>query len=235
MQFFFGQYNLYDKSVQLDPVEQKHCLKVLRKKTGDLIQVTDGTGKIYETRIVDDNWKNPFFTCETIKEVEERKYVLSIGIALTKNLQRIEWFLEKSTEIGIDSIYFIETSRSEKAKFKKDRFDNILRSAAKQSGNLKLPKIYELQSLNNFLEKPFFETEQKFIAYCEDKPEAHLFSQLEKGVAVSVLIGPEGDFSSDEVKEAESKGFQRISLGDSRLRTETAGIVACEIVNLANL
>ena len=95
--------------------------------------------------------------------------------------------------------------------------------------------MYELQSLDDFLEKPFFESEQKFIAYCEEKPEAHLFTQLEKGVPVSVLIGPEGDFTSDEVKAAESKGFQRISLGNSRLRTETAGIVACEIVNLANL
>jgi 16S rRNA (uracil1498-N3)-methyltransferase len=235
MQFFFGQYNLYDKSVQLDPVEQKHCLKVLRKKTGDLIQVTDGTGKIYETRIVDDNWKNPVFTCEEIKEVEERKYALSIAIALTKNLQRVEWFLEKSTEIGIDSIYFIESSRSEKAKFKKERFENILRSAAKQSGNLKLPKMYELQSFEDYIEKPFFEKEQKFIAYCEDKPEAHLFSQLEKGISASVLIGPEGDFTSEEVQLAEGKGFNRISLGNSRLRTETAGIVACEIVNLANL
>lgn len=235
MQFFFGQYNLYNESVELDPVEQKHCLKVLRKKTGDLIDVTDGTGKIYKTRIVDDNWNNPVFSCEEILEVAQRNYALSIAIALTKNLQRIEWFLEKSTEIGIDAIYFIETARSEKAKFKKDRFENILRSAAKQSGNLKLPKLHPLCTYSEFLEMPFFENEQKFIAYCEEKPEAHLFHKLGKKLSVSVLIGPEGDFTKEEVLEAERKGFERISLGTSRLRTETAGIVACQIVNLCNI
>lgn len=235
MQFFFGQYNLYNDIVELDAEEQRHCLKVLRKKAGELIQVTDGTGKIYHTRIIEDNWKAPLFKCEEITEVEERPYSLSIAIAVTKNLQRIEWFLEKSTEIGIDHIFFIESERSEKAKIKQHRFENILRSAAKQSGNLKLPKIHELMPFDRFLEKPFFEKEQKFIAYCEGKVPEHLYPSVTKEKPVCVVIGPEGDFTKAEIEQAAAKDFKPISLGNSRLRTETAGIVACEIVNLANL
>lgn len=235
VQFFFGQYNLYDKSIILDSAELKHCLKVLRKKKGDLIKVTDGTGKYYVTEIIDDNWNSPQFRCIEVKEAGINNCKLSIAIALTKNLQRIEWFLEKSTEIGLDEIYFIQTKRSEKASVKKLRFINILKSAAKQSGNLKIPKLHDPISLSELFTKVKTINAQKFIAYCEEKQNDHLFHLVEKDIPVIVLIGPEGDFTKDEVEQAIENDFKTISLGNSRLRTETAGIVACEIVNLKNL
>ena len=217
----------------LDEAESRHCIKVLRLKQGDTIYLTDGKGFFYLAKISDTNPKH----CQLIitqKEEEQktRNYQLHIAIAPTKNIDRFEWFLEKVTEIGVDEITPIVTENSERKVVKLERLEKIVISAMKQSLKATKPIIHPIINFKDFIGH---ETNaQKYIGHCYegDKKELiHSISTKEKHI---VLIGPEGDFSLSEVEEAIAKGFQPVSLGNSRLRTETAGIVACHTLAIKN-
>lgn len=220
----------------LDSGESRHCLRVLRKKRGDRVQVVDGNGNLYEAEITGDRAK----TCELKiisheKNYGRRDFKVSIAIAIPKNTERFEWFLEKATEIGIDAIIPMLTEKSERSTLNTARLRKILVSAMKQSGKAYLPVLHEPSRFSDMMVSGILASEQKFIAVCSrEHTLPHLKSKYQKGKDALVLIGPEGDFTGGEVKLAAASGFQPVSLGASRLRMETAGVVACHTVNLMN-
>ncbi|MEI7420620.1 MAG: 16S rRNA (uracil(1498)-N(3))-methyltransferase [Prolixibacteraceae bacterium] len=232
MNIFFVA-DLSSGSFVLNKEESRHCIKVLRLKKDDQILVMNGKGSIFQAAI---QYPDPN-ACQVIVLKEEssqieRTYQLTIAIAPTKNMDRFEWFLEKSTEIGIDRIVPIICQHSERKDLKTERLEKILVSAIKQSGQLFLPELTQSMPFKDFIRLPF--EGDRFIAHC-DSGEKQLFkNSLSAGKNVLVLIGPEGDFDSVEIKLALSQGFKPVSLGESRLRTETAGVVACHTVCLVN-
>ncbi|MCO6464392.1 MAG: 16S rRNA (uracil(1498)-N(3))-methyltransferase [Saprospiraceae bacterium] len=209
--------------VTLSDEEHQHCTKVLRKKVGETIFVTDGLGYIYTVKILDST------KATTIGKILSSSYKdslhprIAIAISPTKNVSRIEWFVEKATEIGISAIYLLHTRRTEKKSENTARMDKILISAMKQSLNVHLPTLQHI-TFDEFLKTMADEFEQKFIAYCNGPTEL-LSSVCKKSQSSLLLIGPEGDFTAEEVQQAIKSGCKEVSLGDSRLRTETAGIV----------
>ena len=230
MIIFYSRTVLADQAT-LEGDEMTHCTRVLRKQTGDLILITDGHGKLYEATIGMIT-KNALH-CHIKKTVRETLHPCSYAICTTptKNPARLEWFVEKATEIGIREIVLFFAARSEKKNVNEQRLHNILISAMKQSGNLILPKLVICKNTADALE--YCKTYQhRFMAYCGE--EAPFLSDLTKvGEDTIVLIGPEGDFTSEEVETARKHAFQVVSLGDARLRTETAGIVALMMMHLA--
>jgi len=236
MQLFYSPDILSDiipQQVQLGEEESAHCVRVLRKKAGDTIQITDGRGGLFEAVVNNNDPKKCLVTIVSASGIMPRKsYRLRIAVAPTKNIERFEWFLEKATEMGITEITPVICEHSERTVLRTDRLQKILISAMKQSMNLHMPVLHESVKLSDFLEKEF--TGQKFIGYVEEKQEVLLKQRYQKGSDCLVLIGPEGDFSKDELKEAKQKGFEAISLGNSRLRTETAALVATMTINLLN-
>ncbi|WP_462318780.1 16S rRNA (uracil(1498)-N(3))-methyltransferase [Marinilabilia sp.] len=218
----------------LNEEEAKHCIKVLRHKAGDEIYVIDGKGSRFLCQIAEASPKS--CKLDILKTEKEAPSVeqCHIAIAPTKSIDRFEWFLEKSTEIGVDKITPILCKQSERKRIKLPRLERVIIAATKQSQRLWKPDIRELTDIYSFLEKDHPET-RKYIAHCEENEKKELFSELQKGEpgdSVLILIGPEGDFSSEEIAKALSKGFQPVSLGKNRLRTETAGIAACMSVQL---
>lgn len=227
MQLFYCK-NLQE-SLEILEEESRHITKVLRLKERDCLNVTDGKGNLFKVKIIDTKPKKCKIEIIGIEKKESHPYYLHIAIAPTKNIQRLEWFLEKATEIGVNEITPIICKKSERKKVKLDRCHRILLSAMKQSLKFHLPKLNEPISFSNFINKPF--EGNKFIAYCKSTEDAHLKSQvLEKEILV--LIGPEGDFTKDEISEALKYKFQDVSLGVSRLRTETAGIFVANTINI---
>lgn len=219
--------------VTLDQTESKHAVKVLRMHEGDRVKLIDGKGGVYEAEIADLHPKKCRLSILNVqKEINRKKFRLHIAIAPTKNIARFEWFLEKATEIGIDEITPLLSEHSERKIIKYDRSEKILISAMKQSQKAFLPKLNELTSFNEFIQNNL--EKQKFIAHCNEGEKNHLKNAIQKESDLIILIGPEGDFSQEEVLTAKEKGFKEISLGDERLRTETAGILACHIANLMN-
>ena len=217
----------------LNEEESKHCKKVLRLKNGDRIYLTNGVGGLFEAEIIDDlSKKIELKIVETKHEFGKRDFKLHIAIAPTKNINRFEWFLEKATEIGIDEITPILSNHSERKIIKEERLNKVITSAMKQSLKAYHPILNPFSSFNEFINKEF--DSQKFIAHCEDVEKDNLKNIYSNGSDVLILIGPEGDFSIDEIEKAKNANFIPISLGESRLRTETAGIVACHTVNLIN-
>jgi 16S rRNA (uracil1498-N3)-methyltransferase len=213
--------------------ESWHCTRVLRLSEGGTIHLTDGLGNLYECMIqIADPKKCVVNVVSVQSEYLKRKNYLHIGIAPTKSMDRFEWFLEKATEIGIDEITPVFCTHSERIRIKTERLQKILVAAMKQSLKAYLPKLNEPADLKNFLSKDF--TGQKFIAYCESGEEDELQKMYQKGANALILIGPEGDFSHEEIALAKKQGFIPISVGKSRLRTETAGIVACHTITLLN-
>ena len=230
MQLFYLE-NPKDEII-LSAEESKHATKVLRKKEGDVLSFTDGKGNLYKAEItVADSRKCRLKVVSTEQKEKQHNYHLHIAIAPTKNMDRFEWFLEKATEIGIDEITPIICSRSERKVIKTERCNRILLSAMKQSLKFHLPKLNEAISLNDFLKQDY--EGAKYIAHCEDgeKKELKIVNKTEKYL---ILIGPEGDFSPKEIDLALHNQFKAVSLGTSRLRTETAGIVAVHTLNLKN-
>ncbi len=221
-------------TLKLDEEESNHAIKVLRMKAGDSLQIVDGRGGYYEARISDPNHKRcGVEIVESFSEFEKRPYHLHIAIAPTKNIERLEWFVEKATEIGIDEITPIICEHSERKIVKKDRLDKIAVSAMKQSKKAYLPVVNEPVSMFSFVSK--CKETQKFIAHCmSDSERTDLSSSYKPGSDVVVLIGPEGDFSPAELKESLKYGFEPVLMGQSRLRTETAGVVAVHTVVLLN-
>ena len=215
--------------------ESKHIVRVLRLKSGELINIIDGKGSFYTAKIINENPKKCQVVVETIeKDYDKRDFNLSIAIAPTKNNDRFEWFCEKATEIGIDKIIPIISFQSERRNIKPDRFKKKIISAVKQSLKAYMPEFTELVKFKDLIEKDF--DGKKYIAHCNDavKKINHLKDLYKKGEDVLVLIGPEGDFTPEEVEQAIENGFEEITISKSRLRTETAGIVTAEIINLIN-
>jgi 16S rRNA (uracil1498-N3)-methyltransferase len=218
----------------LDPEESKHCTRVLRKKTGDLIDIADGKGVFYKASITDANPAKCTFRIEQVSPEPPRNFHLHIALSPTKNPDRTEWFVEKAVEIGVDEITFIDCEHTERTRMKSDRVHKIAISAMKQSLKASLPVIHGLTPFSTFISNPKNSAE-KFIAFVDEHNPLHLNHVASPGKQSIVLIGPEGDFSNTELTLSANAGYQKVSLGKSRLRTETAGVVACHIINLINL
>jgi 16S rRNA (uracil1498-N3)-methyltransferase len=221
--------------LDLPETESYHISRVLRLKPGEKINLTDGKGNLFLTTIerIDKKYVSVIMD-ECIREYEKRNYYLHIAIAPTKNLERFEWFAEKATEIGVDEITPLVTEHSERRKLRYDRIEKIMIAAMKQSLKAYKPQLNPIIKFGQFLENFNF-TGEKYIATCMDTPRLGIDQIYTKGKDATVIIGPEGDFSPEELKIAFSKDFQAISLGNSRLRTETAGVVTCYAVHLLNL
>ena len=234
MQLFYNPEILETtKEIIFDKVESAHIVRVLRKKESDILHITNGKGFLFDAKIVIANDKKCLASIiKTEQKPKPWNYYLHIAIAPTKNNDRIEWFLEKATEIGIDEITPIICSNSERRVVKTDRFEKIIQSAMKQSLKFTLPKLNEPIKFTEFINQKF---EGKIcIAHCEEQAKSLLKTVINPSEKVTILIGPEGDFSSDEIKKALLKDFTPISLGESRLRTETAGLVAVNLVSFIN-
>jgi len=219
----------YSTSIENDCIilkeeEHLHCSKVLRKQISDEINVTDGKGNLYNCKISEINKSNTICQIISLERTEKPEPYVAIGISPTKNPARLEWFIEKAVEIGISEILIFKAQRTEKKSLNESRLMKILISAMKQSLNLYLP---ELIIINTFQEisKYCSHFDHKYIAYC-DGPTDLLSEVYTKSGSGLVLIGPEGDFTKDEIKYAENLNFHPASLGKTRLRTETAGLVA---------
>ncbi len=223
-----------DLPVLLDAEESLHCIKVLRKKNGDIINVTDGKGYLYKAEIINDNHKRcELKIVEKIIQQSQRKYYLNIAIAPTKNMERFEWFIEKAVEIGIDEITPILTEHSERKVLKMERIEKIIVATIKQAQVYHLPKINGLQKFDEFIRNNT--SRHKFIAHCEDSTNKHELRKICSNIEnATILIGPEGDFSHDEISRAVKNDFLEVSLSANRLRTETAAIVACNIFAVNN-
>lgn len=220
-------------SNELPEEEAQHCTRVLRLNIGDEITLTDGKGNFYQAEITAATNKR----CQVaIKETRYQEPLwpchLHIAMAPTKNMDRNEWFAEKATEIGFDELTFLNCRFSERKVIKTERISKILVSAIKQSLKARLPKLNEMTDFHTFIQQDF--KVQKFIAHCYEGEKKQLKEALTPGEDALVLIGPEGDFSEEEVQKAIEHGFVPISLGKSRLRTETAALVACHTLNLMN-
>ncbi len=215
----------------LTPEESWHCAKVLRKKAGDEVELIDGHGAFYKGKLLTIHEK------ATVAEVtegpihsEQRHYTLHLAIAPTKNIDRIEWMLEKAVEIGVDEATFIKCKNSERVAIKHERMVKIAESAVKQSKQALIPKIHDLVKFDNVLKLP---ADMKLIAFCSDEfPKTSLKDLEFKGKSVLVLIGPEGDFSPEEINHAHENGFVPVSLGNTRLRTETAGLYVVQALSI---
>ncbi len=214
----------------LDDHERIHCGKVLRKKTGDFVFVTDGKGTLYSGTIGSISKKEIWILQLEEVSISKKGHRRAIAIAPTKNIDRLEWFIEKSTELGITDIYPFLSHRSERKAIKPLRLEKILVSAMKQSKNFNKPTLHPLDALKNVMRYDFGSM-SKYIAHCME-PELSLHKLYETGSDAIVLIGPEGDFTEEEVSLSKTNNWTEISLGSSRLRTETAGIVACHLLNL---
>ena len=230
MQLFYLEKPL--KDIILTAEESKHAIKVLRKKEGDVLDFTDGKGWRYKARITTANIKKcKLQIISSEQKKKQHNYHLHIAIAPTKNIDRFEWFLEKSCEIGIDEITPIICERSERKIVKKERCNRILLSAMKQSLKYHLPKLNETIYFSDFISKKH--EGNKFIAHCGEGVKSELRKEKIEGETL-ILIGPEGDFSPKEIEKSEHNNFTPISLGNSRLRTETAGIVTVNTINIFN-
>ena len=217
---------------RLSEPESKHAVRVLRIQSGDEIQLIDGQGNYYKAKITDDHPKRCQFEVMDKWEESKRNFHLHIAIAPTKNNERLEWFLEKATEIGVDEITPTLCEHSERKVIKEERLEKIIVSAMKQSGRATLPKLNPLTKIKDFVDQSFSGT--KVIAHCYENEKQSIGEAIQKSQDVVVLIGPEGDFSEAEVQKAIESDFVPISLSDFRLRTETAGIAACHAVQFMN-
>lgn len=220
----------------LSEEESKHAVRVLRLKLGDKIELIDGHGGFYDAEIIDDNQKRcSVKIIGTKKEWEKRNVFLHIAIAPTKNNDRTEWFVEKAVETGIDEVSLIDCDNSERTVMKVERLQKVAISAMKQSLKAYLPKLNEIKVFKKFIEETNSFKGEKFIAHCNYRGTLpHLKSAYTPKTNTLILIGPEGDFTMDEVNHALQNGFKEISLGSSRLRTETAALYACTTINILN-
>jgi len=234
MQLFYNaEITPQTQQVTFDKTESKHIVRVLRKKEGDTIFITNGNGQLFSSQIEIANDKRCLVNIIKIENFEKHwNYYLHIAIAPTKLNDRFEWFIEKATEIGIDEITPIICDHSERKILKMERMEKIIHSAAKQSLKYHFPKLNEPITFNEFLNSPF--EGQLFIAHCEETNKKSLKETLKPSQNTTVLIGPEGDFSSKEIEQSLVHNFIPVSLGESRLRTETAGVVAVHSVAFVN-
>jgi 16S rRNA (uracil1498-N3)-methyltransferase len=232
MQLFYAPA-LQGEFYTLSEEESKHIIRVLRMKAGDSIRLTDGLGNMFTAELVnEDHRRCEVKVMQVEKEYGKRDYRTHMAVAPTKNIKRYEWFLEKATEIGIDEISPLICQRSERKEVKTERLNKVITAALKQSLKAYHPQLHESASFKKFISAEY--PGGKYIAYVEEGEHPLLSSLYKAGTDAMILIGPEGDFSPDEVAQAKEHGFVTVSLGNSRLRTETAGIVACHTIALMN-
>lgn len=217
----------------LNEEESRHCIRVLRLQRGSAVQLVDGKGGLYQAIIDDPHPKRTVLKVLGVqKEFSRRNHYLHIAIAPTKNVERMEWFLEKATEIGIDEISLLICEHSERKELKTARLNKVITSAMKQSLKAYHPRLNEALKFRDFIKKA--SAGHKYIAHCIESEKAALKDGFQLNSDYLVLIGPEGDFSPSEVDDALEAGYAAISLGDSRLRTETAALEACFEINFLN-
>jgi len=234
MQLFYSpDINSDSKQYTFSKEESKHIVKVLRKKESDTLSITNGEGDLFTVEIIIADTKKCIVQINTVEQKKGHNYKLHIAIAPTKMNDRMEWFLEKATEIGIDEITPLFCDNSERKIIKKDRFEKIIQSAMKQSLQMQLPKLNDPISFKHFVNQKF--TGQTYIAHCEEQEKTQLQSLVSRNDSYTILIGPEGDFSIKEIELALNNNFKPVALGNTRLRTETAGIVACHTIALKNI
>ena len=231
MQIFYAPD--IESTLVLPEEESGHCVRVMRLAEGDEIMITDGKGNFYRASITNAHPKH----CQveiTSSWQQEKPWdaYIHIAVAPTKNMDRMEWFAEKATEIGIDEITCLNCRFSERKEVKTARLEKILVSAMKQSQKALLPQLNGMTDFKQFVRQPF--NGRKFIAHGEEGEKPLIKSIYRPGENVLILIGPEGDFSPKEIKSAEENGFEAISLGKSRLRTETAALTACHTIHVLN-
>ena len=233
MQLFYNSdIKKGDTTFFFDKEESKHIVKVLRKKESDTIFITNGLGFLFESEIILASEKKceVKITKETFQEPD--KFYTHIAVAPTKMNDRLEWFLEKATEIGIHEITPIICDHSERKVYKIDRAEKIIQAAMKQSLHYYIPKINESISFTQFVKSNI--DGQKFIAHCEETDKKSFKNEVKKDEKITILIGPEGDFSTKEINLAIENHFIPVTLGNTRLRTETAALVACHTIALIN-
>lgn len=232
MNLFFSS-EIDEHSIVLNEDEAKHCTKVLRKVVGDEINVIDGLGNLYYARVESIGKRD--CVCSIIRKIENfgsHNYYVRMCVAPTKNIDRFEFFVEKAVEIGVDEIIPVCSENSERKVLKSDRIERIILSAMKQSYKATMPKLLEMTDIKEILSSNF--SGKKCIAHCENQEKKLLRDEVEKQEEITILIGPEGDFSLSEIELAKKNGWIPISLGESRLRTETAAIAAVHIVEVMN-
>jgi 16S rRNA (uracil1498-N3)-methyltransferase len=228
---YFYTTEIDNNTLWLEADESLHAAKVLRLKPGTSVQVIDGNGGFYQATLIEANPRRCQLHIDSfIKPYRPIPYELHIAIAPTKNIDRLEWFLEKATEIGISEITPILCDRSERKQIKNERLDRILLSAIKQSQKAFLPKLNELTPLKTLIAQT--QATQRYIAHCDEGERKSLKQSLQAQGSILILIGPEGDFSQAEIKLATAHNFRAVTLGTERLRTETAGIVACHTTSI---
>lgn len=233
MQLFYNPaISSEDKEVIFPKDESKHIVKVLRKQEGDNLNITNGKGFLFSAKIIEANHNKCKAKITAVEQEHDKKYYIHLAVAPTKMNDRFETFLEKATEIGLDKITPIICDHSERKVVKINRFERVLQSAMKQSLHYSMPEISEAISFQEFIQQE--QNEQKFIAHCEENDKKSLQKELEPGKSYTILIGPEGDFSSEEIESAIKAGFIPVTLGNTRLRTETAAIVAAHTAALIN-
>ncbi|WP_437921804.1 16S rRNA (uracil(1498)-N(3))-methyltransferase [Sphingobacterium sp. LRF_L2] len=220
----------------LSEEESKHAIRVLRLEATQLVYLIDGRGGWYSAEILDPHPKRTILTILHVEQdYKKSNYHLHVAVAPTKNIDRIEWFLEKATEIGIQEITPIISEHSERKDVKIDRLNKVVVSAMKQSLKAYMPLVHPATSFTQFLKDTQLEDERiKCIAHCEDGEKKYLNQLCTAGGRYIILIGPEGDFSSNEISQALNAGYKPVSLGNSRLRTETAALAACLEISLLN-
>jgi len=231
--FYTPDIKKTDRQIIFPKDESRHIAKVLRKNQGDILKVTNGKGFLFTAEIITANPKQCLAKIIEVEEERPKKYHLHLVVAPTKMNDRYEWFLEKATEIGVDEITPIICDHSERKSVKLNRYERVLQSAMKQSLHFRLPVLNEAINFSEFI---ITEMEgRKFIAHCEEEiPKLSLLDQAKPQEKITVLIGPEGDFSPGEIKLDLKKGWEAVNLGESRLRTETAAIVASHTIALIN-
>ena len=234
MQIFYTA-NISEGKALFSREESMHCLRVLRMRRGESLRFTDGSGNLYEGVITDDD---PAAMTATVISAEHdqgsRGYRLHMAISPLKNEDRLEWFIEKAVETGVDEITPLICSRTEKRKIRRERLEGLILSAMKQSVKCYLPRLNDPVMFNDFIDVML--EGKKIIACCDPAIERiPITSSFSRGEEVTILIGPEGDFTAEEVARAVNNGYSPIHIGSSRLRTETAGVAACCSVYLANI
>lgn len=233
MQLFYNpNITENDTTFNFDKDESRHIVKVLRKKVGDQLHITNGKGWLFKAELILAGMKHCSVNIISQSLQPKRNYNLHLAVAPTKMNDRYEWFLEKATEIGIEEITPIICDNSERKVVKLERFEKIIQSAMKQSLQCYLPKLNNPVSFKEFTKQEF--TNQKFIAHCEDTDKKSLKSKLKENKDYIILIGPEGDFSVKEIEMALATNYIPVTLGNTRLRTETAAIAACHSVAFIN-
>ncbi len=229
MELFFGNPSA-ENIIVLDEVESNHLINVKRSKKGDIIHVTDGEGNLFTTEISNIDKHNCSLSILEIKTTPRKLFRLHVAVAPTKNIDRIEWFLEKATETGIDEISFLQCRHSERKEIKMERLNRVVVSSIKQSLKTFLPKLNPMIDFKTFVSK---DLQGEKLIFSTGAIE-NIKDNYRSGKSLIALIGPEGDFHDDELKLATENGYLPTSLGESRLRTETAAITVCTLFNFIN-